>query len=272
MREWTRIGLVAVALAACGAPSTGEDTSADTAAPTYPSDFTTGKYRVTRLELLPEGTGVDFDGDGEPDNNLPNALTAADTVLADLDLSPEGFNAQIAAAIAAGDLHLLLDLRYVDGVLTTDVISGLPTEGTDAPIQVDPTSYDDAGVPRARFIGEFSTQTDLAVSADDVLVPVPFLPGEPPSLVPLRQASLAGTADAGVEATLAGLIPSNRLADDVLADLIPPEGYGNLSREQLLRTLRAFAALESIADIPLSDTERAVSCALSVTAEPATWE
>jgi hypothetical protein len=267
------IGTAALALVACGSPDPGSDPQPNPDAPTYPSDFSEGKYRVLSLALLPEGQGADFDGDGEPDNNLPNALTAADQILRDEDLSPDTFNERIELAIASGDLNLLLDVRYVAGELTVDILSGYPTVGRHEPIEVDPSSYGDDGDPLTRLVGEFLTQRDMSVRADAAVLPVPFLPDQPPSMVPMRRMSLTGTAavDGDVVGVVAGAIPALALADDVLADLIPPEGIGNLSREQLLRTLRAFANLETIADIDLGDGERAVSCALAIRAEPATW-
>lgn len=272
MWKRTSASVLAIALTACAGTSGPVDTADSAGPPNYPSDYTQGRYRVTELVLLEEGQGEDFNGDGIPDNNLPKALSAADVLLRDQDLSPEGFNAQIAANIESGELNLLLDVRYDQGVITLDLLSALPSEQPGDPLIVDPASYDLDGTPLTQLRGEFSSQTDLRVFADTAVLPIPFLPDEPPSAVPMRQMSLSGTADTSVEAKVTGLIPAQLLADDVLADLIPEEGVGNLSREQLLNTLNTFANLESIADIELNEQERAVSCALSLRAELAEWE
>ena len=105
------------------------------------------------------------------------------------------------------------------------------------------------------------------------ILPVPFVPGDPPSQVPLEQMSLDGEMDdVRVVGLVTGVIPAIELAEDVLAPLIPEEGSGNLSKEQLLETLRTFANLDTMADIDLGDERRAVSCAFIIEAEPAAWE
>lgn len=265
------IGWVAFALAACtsGASDSGDSSSEPTEPP--PS-YAVGQYRVSALVLLSTEEGDDFNGDGEPDNNLPNALRAANSAIGDLDLSPDGFNLQIEQAIEAGDLNLLLDVAVVEGVLTVDVLSGLPWSETDGALVVDPTSFDSQGQPRTRLTGAATELPTFLVQADHAILPVPFVPGDPPSEVPMRDMRLRGTADADLDAVVTGLIPSQQLADDVLADLIPEEGSGSMSREQLLNLLSTFADLPAIADIELSEEERAVSCALSLYAEPAAWE
>jgi len=263
---------IALALAACSGGDDDRDSSGDNGdgPPTYPSTFTEGKYRVTGLQLLGEGEGEDFDGDGVPDNNLPRALEAADLLLRDIDLAPESFNAEIASSIVSGEFNLLLDLRYEGGELRVDLFSALPSAPGE-PLVIDPASLDAQGQPLTRLYGEFTEQRAMSARAEVAVLPVPFIPGEPVSLVPVRRMGLRGDAevDVAVVGMVTGLIPAERLADDVLADLIPEEGIGNLSREQLLRTLRTFANLESIADIELGPDERAVSCAFSLRAAPA---
>lgn len=263
--------VLACSIAACSGgsddldPSNGNGDGA-----TYPSDFTAGKYRVTGLTLLEEGEGKDFDGDGVPDNNLPRALEAADALLRDVDLAPESFNAEIASSIVSGDFNLLLDLRYEQGELRVDLFSALPSEPGE-PLQIDPASLDAQGNPLTRLDGEFTSQRAMVAGAEVAVLPIPFIPGDPVSLVPVRQMELSGEAEVDVEIVgmVTGLIPAELLADDVLAALIPEEGFGGLSREQLLRTLRTFASLEAIADIELEPDVRAVSCAFSLRAAPA---
>ncbi|MFT7521761.1 MAG: hypothetical protein ACI9MC_003913, partial [Kiritimatiellia bacterium] len=239
--------------------------------PHYPSQFTTGKFRVTSFALTAEDTGKDFDSDGTLDNNLPNALGVVDTLLKDDDMSPEGFNARIAEAIAAHDMNILLQTSYEDGVLTVDILAGAWDEGSQT-LTVDPVSYGDDGQPTSHLLGVFSDESTFETEPASTILPVTFLPGEPPSTVPLERTQLWGTmTDESIDATVVGVIPGLRLADDVLIDLIPEEGYGNFSKEQLENLLRTMAQQEAIADIVLQGEERGISSAFDMTATSVEW-
>jgi hypothetical protein len=271
--RWRQVavaGIVGLALGIGCAP-TDTDADTDTGGEGHTPMTTRSKYRAAALELLPLDEGEDLDGDGQPDNNLPRALTAADAALSALDLSPEGFALQIEQAIAEDRLVLLFDVETVDAAATMDLLSGRVEGGGD--LVVDEASYDADGAPLTRLVGSVDTSDGLALTTDEALLPVPFLPDEPPAQVPLVQARFAGTrADDALEGRMAGAIPADRLVDDVLADLIPDEGFGNLSREEAIELVRDLASLEIMADVDLGDGERAVSCAFQVTAVPADWD
>lgn len=272
---WMRWVPVLFGIVACG-PG-GSDTDASDGPEAYPSDFATGKHRAERLVLEPQDQGEDFDGDGTADNNLPFVLETADELLSSQDLSPATFNTQIEAQIAEGSLNVLFDSAYTEGELSIAVLNGIGPEGddTDAPvgdITVDPTSLGSDGRPVTVLGGAFADQTTFEVGAERAVLIVPFVPGEPPSPVPMERVKLAGTLDGDtLDATLTGLIPAQELADDVLVDLIPEEGVGNLSKEQILNTLNTIVGLETMADIDMGDGRRAVSCTLSVRAAAADW-
>ncbi|TVQ92752.1 MAG: hypothetical protein EA397_06240 [Deltaproteobacteria bacterium] len=265
------MGCVALMVSAC---TNGGSDSANRGSESSeePATFSVGQYRVTSLVLLSTEEGDDFNGDGEPDNNLPNALNAANAAMSEIDLSPESFNAQVEASIESGELNLLLDVSVQEGVLTVDVLTGLPWAETEGENVIDPISFEDDGEPRTRLTGDYGNIAQhFLVQTDAAILTVPFLPDEPLSDVPMVDMRVHGAIDQELEGMVTGLIPSERLVDDVLADLIPPEGVGSRSKEEMLDLLRRFAGLSAIADIELGEDERAVSSAMSLTAEPATW-
>lgn len=73
----------------------------------------------------------------------------------------------------------------------------------------------------------------METDSDRAILPVPFVPGDPPSQVPLERMGLDGTMDG-------------------------------------VRVVGRVTGL--IADIDLGDGRRVVSCAFTIEAEPATWE
>jgi len=262
-------GLFLAGLVACAGPSGSDDT--DAGARAYPSDFTTGKHRATGLSLEPQDQGADFDDDGEGDNNLPFVLETADGLLRDIDLSLDSFAGQIDASLHDGSLNVLLDSTHQAGVLEIGLLSGVRDEETGA-LSVDPRSLDEGGQPATVLVGSFSGPTAFQVTAQQAELVVPFVPDEPPALVPLERVTLSGdlTASTGT-AVLTGIIPSEQLAQDVLAPMIPEDGVGGLSKESLLSTLETLSGLDTIADIDLGDGRRGVSCAFRVKVKAATW-
>ena len=80
------ISMISTVLA-CNNPQSGIDPDTDTDKDTdvtktgFPSAFLEGKFRITSLQLNELGDGLDLNGDGTPDNNLPNALGLVDLAL-----------------------------------------------------------------------------------------------------------------------------------------------------------------------------------------------
>jgi hypothetical protein len=272
--------LATLALAACkpdADDSTPEDSgpeeqdTADTAPPDEPpSDFTTGSYHVTAMEILDSDQGFDLTGDGVVDNKLPAVLTALDLAV-DGDMSREGMNATIAAAIEAGDLVNLVDARYAGLALTYDLLVGSQDEK--GALHLDEAqSYDAHGQPWSRLEGAFLDATAIALGPDDVQIPVTFYAGEPALMIPVAQAIAEGTLTAdGTACTLGGAIPVDDLMDQVVDPLIPEEGYGGRSKEEWLKTIEALLSNENVAQIELADGGRGIAAALSFSAVPATW-
>lgn len=268
---WIAVGL----LGAC----TGEDpdTDADGIVDTDDSDlappastFVSGRYRMTAFEILPQDDGVDQDKDGTPDNNLPFALNFADTALADQDLTRDDLNLRIAEGLADNSLVVLLDAAQLDRVLSVAVLAGQIDEG--GVLSADPASYDGDGAPVSRLTGAFSTQTTYAVLDDSIVIPVSFIAGEPPVLVPLQRAACTGEVDdATMAGRITGVIPGDQFVDDVLEPLIPEEGSGGKTKAQLLDLARSVVALETMSDIDLGGGERGVSAGFTFTAAASTW-
>ena len=270
MTMFRKLVLATAIVGGCTGPTGTDSTDDSDGVVDYPSDFTTGKHRATALTLEAEGSGADLDADGVEDNNLPFVLETADLAVKDLDMSLETFGAQIDTAIEDGTLNMLLDSVQAQGSLDVHVLSGVLMD--DDQLHVDPQSLTEQGDPRTQLQGEFSASIEFSVSADNAELVVPFVAGEPPSVVPLERETFWGTMDGeSVDAVIAGVIPSEQLASDVLAPLIPEEGVGSQSKESLLSTLKTLSALETISDIDLGDGRRGVSCAFRVKASAATW-
>lgn len=274
--------LAGLALAACkpdDSVDSGDDTgnpvdtndTDDTSIPEKPqSDFDDGTYHVTAMEILDSDQGFDLTGDGEVDNKLPAVLMMLDLAMED-DMSRDGMNATIAAAIEAGDLVQLIEAHYVEIALTYDLLVGSQDEH--GALQLDEAqSYDGEGQPWSRLEGIFRDQTTIRLGPNDVQVPVTFYPDEPALMIPVAQAIAEGqlTVD-GTTCMMGGAVPVDELMTQVVEPLIPEEGYGDQTKEELLKTVEALLSNENVAQIELPDGGRGISAALSFTAEPASW-
>ena len=250
-------------------PGDTGDTS-DTVPDEPPSDFVAGTYRVTSMELLNTGEGFDLDDDGEVNNKLPAVLTLLDLAVED-DMSRDGLNATIAASLAAGDMVQLIDTTYEELALTYDLLLGAVDEHGALSLDED-QSYGDDGVPFSRFEGVFLDQAAMELGPDEVQIPVTFYPDEPAIMIPVWQTIATGeiTAD-GTTCTIGGAVPVDLLMIQVVEPLIPEDGYGDQTKEELLEDINQLLSSETVADIELEDGERGISAALSFVAEPATW-
>ncbi len=282
MARFTKIALLgALLLVGCGEDDTGktDDTAnqpddtgetGDTELQEPPTDFEAGTYRVTAMELLDTGEGFDLTDDGEVNNKLPSVLMALDMMVED-DMSRDGLNATIADALETGDLVELLDTSYTDLVLTYDLLLGsVDDHGT---LSLDQEqSYDAHGEPYSRFEGIFLDQVAIELGPSDVQIPVAFYADEPAIMIPVWQAIATGELSTdGTTCTMGGAIPVDLLMVQVVEPLIPEDGYGDQTKEELLETIETLLSSDSIADIQLEGDQPAISAALSFTAEPATW-
>jgi hypothetical protein len=259
--------IVCTALWACtpetGPPETDEtgDTNLEPAG--YPSTFEEGRFRITALSLNPLGEGTDHNGDGIPDNNLPNALMLVDLAIADQDFSLIGFNDLIATSLADNVLNILIGAEHIDRSLRLTVYSGLFQEET-GDYAVDPGSFDESGEPISIFEGHFDSETAFGVSADSAVLPVTFILEDGPLPVPLQQASLGGDlTPTSLSGQISGVIPGDELVNNVIAPMIPEDGTSGMSREEIIELVQGLTTNETLMDVPLSNGKRGISAAFS---------
>lgn len=287
MRALT-LALLGGTLVACnGSPQetalvdTAELDTAPEPLPGYPSSFASGKFRVSSLVLLPEGEGMDFDGDGEADNNLPNALVPVDILISDIDMSREGFNATIADAIATNLLNILMNANHEDLLLEIDILGGTTENGF---LEVDPVTLDTDGEPSSTFEGHFDSERKFTGGPNNVVIPITFFENQDPVLARATRAHIWGNLDtSAMDGTIAGVVPARNLIDDVIEPTIPEAGFdtdgdgvADISKETIMETVEELADNENIADIELPNGERGISAAFqfaAFSAEFATpWE
>lgn len=247
----------------------GEDTG-ETGDPEPPSDYLAGGYRVTGMELLNTGEGFDLDDDGEINNKLPSVLTLLDLAVED-DMSRDGLNATIAAALESGDLVQLIDASYAELTLNYDLLLGAVDEHGTLSLDQE-QSYDSDGAPYSRFVGAFLDQVAVELGPNDVQIPVTFYPDEPAIMIPVWQAVATGELDAdGTSCTIGGAIPVDLLMVQVVEPLIPEDGYGDQTKEELLEDIEQLLSSDSVADIELEGGLPGISAALVFTAGTAAW-
>jgi hypothetical protein len=251
-----------------GPDDTGE--TGDTTPDEPPSDFEAGSYRVTGMELLNTGEGFDLNGDGEIDNKLPAVLTLLDMAVED-DMSRDGLNATIAAALESGEMVQLIDSAYAELTLSYDLLLGAVDEHGTVSLDQE-QSYDGDGQPFSRFTGAFLDQTAIELGPNDIQVPVAFYPDEPAIMIPVWQAIATGDLSAeATTCTIGGAIPVELLMVQVVEPLIPEDGYGDQTKEELLADIEQLLSSDSVADIELEGGLPGISAALAFTAEPASW-
>lgn len=236
------------------------------------SDFEAGQYRVSTLELMESGVGFDIDGDGEQDNKLPDILTMVNYFVADIDLSPDGFNATLADSLESGALILLLDARHTGSDLTLDLLLGAEDDVGELSVDEEQSYDEGTGEPYSRLHGAFLDQVAYEAGPDDIQIPITVYPDEPALLVPLVGGLAEGDLEAeATEGMLGGAIPVEDLVDQVVAPIIPEEGYDDRTKEEWLELIESTANDEAVSDLELEDGSRAFSAALAYTAAPAAW-
>ena len=192
------------------------------------------------------------------------------------DLTLDGLNLSLSESVEDGSLIMLIEAAYQSGVLHYDVLLGATDE--EDTLSVDPVSVQEDGSPTARFVGEFTNQTDATASTESAGVPFLFMPDTDPVLIPMRLARLEASLDEGsTTGILAGAIPVDDFVEEVVEPLLPPaeeydpNEFNGLEREELLQQVRDIANLETVSDIEPEDGRRAFSAALSFTAEADSW-
>ncbi|MCO4743867.1 MAG: hypothetical protein KC912_03700 [Proteobacteria bacterium] len=252
-------------------PGTGLYDSGEDPLPGYPSSFEYGKFKASSLVLLPEGEGLDFTGDGEPDNNLPNALIPVDFVMTNVDMSRDGFNETLASAIASNLLNILMLARHEDLILEIDLLGGTTENGY---LQVDDISLDTDGTPASTFRGHFDSERKFTGGPDNVYVPMTFFESSGSVLAQVKQAHVWGNLDDNaIDGYIAGVVPARALIDEVIEPTIPEEGFdtdgdgiADITKATIMETVENLADNENIADVELANGERGVSAAFQFVA------
>lgn len=248
------------------------DSATDTEEP-EPVDagYEGGQYKVSSFASYAENDdGMDIDGDGEPDNNTPNALTIVDAFVPKEDMTVEGLNGTVAGALADDTLILLMEAAYQDSELTYDILTGMTVE-TGAYFPSD-DAFDESGEPLARLEGFFTSETEFYATADRALVGITFFPDEPAFPLPLELVTVEGSVDGAViEGDLYGVIPTDDLRDLLVIPLLEEAFPDPKERATYLDLVEGALKLETLADIDLGDGRRGVSCAFNYTASEISW-
>lgn len=216
-----------------------------------PSDFDEGEFHVARLAIArPEDALVDFDGDGRPDDHLPEALATVDAATTD-DLSADAINTRLADAIASGAIDI--------EVVAAQALDGL-----------------ELAVGDGTLTGRFTDETDFEVGPGEIAMPLTISPDNPPVALPFELATVIGSIDeSGGTGLLSGVIPIDRLVDDVIAPCLPDEGYDtngdgdtDLTYDEAVDAIEAALSDPAVADIDLGDGRRGVSAVFLIDLAP----
>jgi hypothetical protein len=233
----------------------------------FPSSFTFGQYRISKLALVTE---TDVDQDGVTDNNLPNALNLVDLLIPTEDFSLPTFNGLLEANLDAWSTLVLMEAAATDGDLTLDLLLGVAD--VDLNLSVDPASYDDQGTPKGRLDGEFTSEADFWAGPATMEIPVTFVDYLDPLPVALEDASFDGgmTVDSSA-GTLTAALPIDELINKVIEPLIDPNGVDIDNDGVVESKAEVLALIESIApsagDIDLGGGRTGVSCRFTYVAE-----
>ena len=264
------IALALAALTACAGddtattPTTGTTGTTGTTATTpltYSSAFMAGQYSIDTFTLLAStAEGKDMNGDGVADNSLPGTLMLLDTMV-DQDLSVDGFNLQVSEAFASGEAVTLADALFADGVLSIEMLTGL-TDGS-----VDPASYDSNGDAISLLLGGFSGEEAFSTTSDLLLLSFPFLPKTAPLPLAFEMVTFDGDInEAGMSGTLYGVIPTERLIDEVITPLVPKKGVEGMTYEEVMELVVSILGYPTVSDVTLADGSVGISAAFTYTA------
>lgn len=269
-----------LALLACsedenpGNPSEGND---DTGGGGYPSDFSTGKYRLTAFTILGPDEGRDLDDDGKIDNKLPNVLETLGFLVPGYDLSRDGLNVIAADAIDNDALVLLVDATYDDVDLTLDFLAGL-VDGDGNLVVDEDASYAD-GEPISRIVGTFVGETAYTAGPASLVFSIPVTPNGTLAPFPLEEVQMDGDLGAvSLDGTIAGIVPVTPFVEGVLPVFIPEAGYdinadGEIGSGETQADLIGLVTtiLDTAADVVTEDGDPGISAAIHFAAGAAAF-
>jgi hypothetical protein len=231
------------------------------------SAYPGGRYIVTELRILNSGLGLDLDGDGTVDNNLPGLLTAADLVLGGNGFyGVQATNARIDAILDAEATIVLLDITHELGVLEIALLRAV--RDTDGNLQVLPENYDGLGEPLQKFVGRFKSDVRCEAGPGQVTLPFQFDPDEPEIEITAVDARIGGDLDVfAFNGAIGGAFPIDIVLNDVVNPLIV-DNVPTSDQERILTLVEG--AVTAAADVQAGGGP-AISGAFSIKAEPATW-
>jgi hypothetical protein len=267
------IALAIAALTACaGAEETATTTTGTTTTSgttqttpaTFSSAFISGQYSIDSFSLLPTtADGMDLNGDGVPDNSLPGTLMLLDTMV-DQDLSVDGFNTQVGEAFASGEAITLADALFEEGLLSIQMLTGM-NDGSG--LSVDPASYDSNGDSISLLLGGFTDEEAFATTSDMILLSFPFLPKTAPLPLVFEMVSFDGDInEAGMSGTLYGVIPTDRLIEEVITPLVPKKGVEGMTYEEVMGLVVSILGYPTVSDVTFEDGRVGISAAFTYTA------
>lgn len=273
------IALAIAALTACaGAEETATTTTGTTTTSgttqttplTFSSTFTSGQYSIDTFSLLAStADGMDFNGDGVPDNSLPGTLLLLDTMVEDTDLSVEGFNKSVNEAFASGEAITLVDALFEEGLLSIALLTGMNDKDG---VSVDPVSYDSNGDSISLLLGGFTGEEAFSTTSDSILLNFPFLPKTEPLPLAFEMVTFNGDInEAGMSGTLYGVIPTDRLIDEVITPLVPKEGVDGMTYEELMVLVESILGYPTVSDVTFDDGSVGISAAFTYTSTPTTF-
>jgi hypothetical protein len=233
---------------------------------TSPSTFDFGHYAMTSLAVDPGASDArDVDGDGDADNQLPEAFRHVDALTTD-DFSVAEVDRRLADAL---DDQLLVVL--VEAVQDVDTLSFRTFRG-----EADGASLRVDGGASA-LTGRFETQDAYAVGPDRLALPLVIAADKPAVTLPMVQATVDGSLDdQGGYGVISGVIPVAELVDQTIAPLLPPNGYDtdadgtiDLTLDEALDLIERSLNHEDISDVELEGGQRGISAALTFDLDPA---
>ena len=243
----------------------------------YPSDFSTGQYRLNAFTILGPDEGRDWDGDGQADNNLLSVLSTFDLVLDDFDLSQSGLNTLVADAIDNDSLVLLVDATYDDVDLTLDFLAGL-VDG-DGNLVVDEKASYVGDEPISRIVGTFVSENAYTAGPGSLVFAIPVKTDGTLAPFPLEDVRMDGDLGAvTLDGTIAGIVPVGLFVEGVLPVLVPEDGYdvnqnGEIGPGETQADLIELATLllDTGADVVTESGEPGISAALHFSAGAANF-
>ncbi len=223
------------------------------------------RFAGVAVEVLPSDDGLDLDGDGRVDNNLPAALDALSAAVGGAaDWQP---GVELQRLVDAGLWVPLMDARDAQDGLEIGLLSGALAD--DGGIVVHPGSYDEAGQVLSVLRGDWTSSGGFEAGPAPVRLPARLADGTD-LVFPLDSAALVGRmSEEGAETLLVGIVPAAELIEVALAPYLGDEGLdvdgdgdADLSTEEVLDIARSFLDDPDVIDIVEDDGTRGISAAL----------